>query len=125
MSDSKMSEMIRASLDGIRDFTSSEISVGNPIRTEAGVTVIPVSKVNVGFASGGLDYGAKKLLSEKSFGGGGGTGISVTPMAFLTINKNADVSLIPVSTESNGIDKLVSLIEHSPELIEKIKGSLS
>ncbi len=125
MSDNKMSELIKASFDGIRDFTSSGMSVGQAIKTEAGVTVIPVTRVSVGFATGGLDYGQKKLIADKSFGGGGGTGISVTPVAFLTINKNATVSLIHVEQSDAGLEKLVSLIEHSPELIEKIKSSLT
>ena len=120
-----MSEMIKASLDGIRDFTSSELSVGAAIKTDSGVTVIPVSKVSVGFATGGLDYGSKKLLSDKNFGGGGGTGISVTPVAFLTVNKSAEVDLIRVGAQDAPIERLVSLIEHSPEIFEKIKSSLS
>ena len=120
-----MSEMIKASLDGIRGFTSSELSVGAAIKTDSGVTVIPVSKVSVGFATGGLDYGSKKLLSDKNFGGGGGTGISVTPVAFLTVNKSAEVDLIRVGAQDAPIERLVSLIEHSPEIFEKIKSSLS
>ncbi len=125
MSDSKMSEMIRASIEGIKDFTSSGISVGDAIKTDSGVTVIPVSKVSVGFATGGLDYGPKKLLSDKNFGGGGGTGISVNPVAFLTINKNAEINLIHIAKDDSGLEKLISLIEHSPELIEKIKKSMT
>lgn len=120
-----MSDMIKASLDGIRDFAASGISVGNIIQTPSGVTVIPVSRVNVGFATGGVDYGPKKLLADKNFGGGGGTGISVTPLAFLTINKNADVSIINVDPKDAGIERLVSLIEHSPEIIEKIKNAVT
>lgn len=125
MSDNKMNEMIKASFDGIRDFTSSGMSVGQTIKTESGVTVIPVTRVSVGFATGGLDYGQKKLITDKNFGGGGGTGISVTPVAFLTINKDAAVNLIRVEPTDGGLEKLVSLIEHSPELIEKIKKSLT
>ncbi len=120
-----MSEMIKASLEGIREFGASEISVGDAIVTESGITVIPVSKVNVGFLTGGVDLGAKKRFSEKNFGGGGGTGISVTPLAFLTINKNADVNLIHIANDPTGTEKLISLIEHTPEFIEKIKSSLS
>ena len=125
MSENKMSEIIRASIEGMRDFTSSGVSVGDAIVTSAGITVIPVSKISVGFATGGVDYGPKKMLSEKNFGGGGGTGISVTPIAFLTISKNAEVSLIHVGSGDSGLEKLISLIEHSPELIEKIKNSLT
>lgn len=116
-----MSDMIKASLDGVKDFASSELSVGNVIETASGVTIIPISKVNVGFATGGVDYGQKRLLSEKNFGGGGGTGISVTPIAFLSVSKNAEVNVHHIGAETGSFDRLASLIEHSPEIIEKIK----
>ena len=121
-----MSEIIRSSLNGIKDFTDMENAIGTPIQTPSGVTVIPVSKVSVGFATGGLDYGAKKLVGNQNFGGGGGTGVSITPIAFLTVNKNAEVNLIPISNTSNGgIDNAFSLIERTPEIIQKIKETLT
>ena len=116
-----MSDMIKASLEGVRDFATSELSVGNVIETPSGVTLIPISKVNVGFATGGLDYGQKKILSEKNFGGGGGTGISVTQVAFLSVNNNAEVTVHEIGTDSSGFERLVSFIERTPDLIEKIK----
>ncbi len=120
-----MSEIIKASLEGIRDFTDMENAIGTPIQTPSGVTVIPVSKVSVGFATGGLDYGQKRLISQQNFGGGGGTGVSITPIAFLTVGKNAEINLIPVSTaQKNSLDHALSVIERSPELIQKIKDVL-
>ncbi len=124
MSENKMSEIIKASLEGIKDFASSGLAVGDAVETPSGVTVIPVSKITVGFATGGVDYGVKKLLSDKGFGGGGGTGISVTPLAFLTVQKSGEVGIIRVGKEDCGLERVISLIEHSPELIEKIKGAL-
>ena len=121
-----MSEIIKSSLNGIKDFTDMENAVGTPIQTPSGVTVIPVSKVSGGFATGGLDYGAKKLMGNQNFGGGGGTGVSITPIAFLTINKDAEVNLIPiVPATQSGIDNALSLIERTPEIIQKIKETLS
>lgn len=120
-----MSDIIKSSLDGIKSFTDMESAVGAPIQTPSGVTVIPVSKVSIGFATGGLDYGTKKFASPQNFGGGGGTGVSITPIAFLTVGKNAEVNLIPISNSSNGIDRALSIIERSPEIIEKIKDALT
>ena len=80
MSESKMSDIIKTSLEGIKNFTEMENAIGNPIQTESGVTVIPVSKVSIGFATGGVDLGGKKVLSNQNFGGGGGTGLSVVPV---------------------------------------------
>ena len=121
-----MSDIIKTSMEGIKYFTDAENAIGTPIQTPSGVTVIPISKVSVGFATGGLDYGAKKIISNQNFGGGGGTGVSITPIAFLTVGKNAEVNLIPVNTSSlNSLDHALSLIERSPEIIQKIKDALS
>ncbi len=125
MSETKMSDIIRASLDGIRDLTDMETAIGDAITTPSGVTVIPVSKVTMGIATGGIDYATKKLTTPQNFGGGGGTGMSITPIAFLTVSPSAEVGLIPISSQDNDIDKISKLIERSPELIAKIKGMLS
>lgn len=126
MSENKMSDIIRTSLDGIRDFADINASVGTPIVTQSGVTVIPISKVSVGFATGGVDFGAKKILPNQSFGGGGGTGVSVTPLGFLTVDQNANVTLIKLSDSTvNTVDRAISLIESTPEIIGKIKDVFS
>lgn len=125
MQESRMSEIIRASLDGVKDFADMDTVVGNAVTTPNGVTVIPVSRISVGFATGGLDYGSKRSGDTQNFGGGGGTGVSITPIAFLTIGKNAEVSLIPLSQGGGGFDRVASFIEKTPDLIEKIKEALT
>ncbi len=124
MSENKMSDIIKASLDGIKGFTDMDTVIGNAINTPGGVTVIPVSKVSMGIATGGVDYGTRRVSSQ-NFGGGGGTGLSITPVAFLTVGRNAEVNLIHVNNASTDVDRIASLIEHSPEIIEKIKSVLS
>ena len=126
MSESKMSDIIKASVEGIKGFTDMESAIGTPIQTPSGVTVIPVSKVSIGFATGGLDLGSKKIIRDQNFGGGGGTGVSITPLAFFTVGKNAEINLIPISNHSaGGFDQTLSLIEKSPEIIQKIKDALT
>ena len=125
MSETKMSDIIKTSLDGIKNFTSIDASVGTPITTLNGVTVIPISKVSIGFASGGLDFFNKNSASEQNFGGGGGTGVSITPVAFLTVGQNAEINLIPINSETNNVDHMLSIIERSPEIIQKVKDVLA
>ena len=125
MAENRMSEMIKTSLEGIREFADIDTVIGNVIHMPSGVSIIPVSKVNIGYASGGLDFGGKKLTPIQNFGGGGGTGISITPVAFLTVNTKGDVNLITLSNEPSGLDRIASVIEHSPEIIEKIKKGLT
>ena len=125
MSETKMSEIIKTSLEGIHGFSDNQTVIGNAINTPSGVTVIPVSKVAIGLATGGIDYGAKKFNNTQSFGGGGGTGISITPLAFLTVGPNAEVKLIPITPQNDNISKVADLIEHAPEIVEKIKSALT
>lgn len=121
-----MSDIIRASLDGIRDFADINTSVGAPILTESGVTVIPISKISIGFATGGVDFGNKKILPNQSFGGGGGTGVSVTPIAFLTVDKSSKINLIRLNESTAAtVDRALSVIENAPSIIGKIKDVFS
>jgi sporulation protein YtfJ len=120
-----MSDIIKASMDGIKSFTDMQTVFGNAIHTPSGVTVIPVSKVSMGIATGGVDYGSKKTLPSQNFGGGGGSGLSITPVAFLTVGKDAEINVIHVNDVGNGVEKITDLIEHSPQLIEKIRSALS
>lgn len=85
--ESKISELIRTSLEKIKEAVDVNTVVGEPVWNEGGITVIPVSKVSVGTASGGLDRFSKNVVSsekkngegEGSFGGGGGIGVTVNP----------------------------------------------
>ncbi len=120
-----MNDIIKSSLDGIKHFANVNTAMGTPINTPSGVTVIPVSKISVGFAGGGIDYGARKLTQSQNFGGGSGTGVSVTPIAFLTVSADSDVRLITLDSGDDNVNKILSLIERSPEIIERIKGVLS
>jgi sporulation protein YtfJ len=105
--------------------------IGNPINTPQGTTIIPVSKVSLGFASGGLDYAGKSEEAIRAriqnFGGGGGTGLSVVPVGFLVVSPNGDVDMINVGMEykSGPIEQVADVIERTPEIIAKIKSFFS
>ena len=124
MSENKISDIISTSLEKIKALADGETVIGNPIATPNGTTIIPVSKVSMGFASGGIDYNGKKApVGAQNFGGGGGTGITVTPISFLVVSPDGNVQLMPISnpTQTDTVDKVTSFIERSPELLEKIK----
>ena len=135
MAESKINDIIKVSLEKIKDIVGAETIIGSPIETAGGTTIIPVSKVAVGFASGGLDYDADKqdkdkkpsLLASASVSGGGGTGISVSPIGFLVVGKDGRVELLTVDNPNAGdtVDKLVSVIERSPEIIARIKSAFT
>lgn len=126
MSENKVSEIIKTSLDGVKSFADMNTVIGTAINTPSGVTVIPISKLSVGFAGGGVDFSIKKTLGNQNFGSGSGSGISITPIAFLAVGRDAEVNLIPITqANDSGIEKIASLIEHSPEIIQKIKDTFS
>ena len=122
---SELNDIIKSSLEGIKELGDVNGTVGDIITTPSGVTIIPVSKITIGFVGGGADYGQKKLTSAQNFGGGSGSGISITPLAFLTIDNNSSVNLIPIQNESSGVDRLISLLKQSPDLISNFKKSLN
>ena len=126
---SKMNDIIRTTLENMKVLVEANTVVGEPIETAGGVTIVPVSKISVGFASGGVDYGAKKAEAKgtaNNFGGGGGTGMSVSPVAFLIIKKDGSVEMLPVADPNgdsavNRIASIGDLIEKSPDVLERIK----
>lgn len=124
--ENKIEEILRASLDNMRSMVDANTVIGTPYVTPGGVTIIPVSKISVGFASGGLDYFGKqapKPSNTQNFGGGGGSGLSVSPVGFLVIGKDGDVEMINIGepTPSDPIEQISDIIERSPEILASIK----
>ncbi len=125
--ENKLQEIIAASLENIRSMVDANTVIGNPINTPQGTTIIPVSKVSLGFASGGLDYAGKSEEAVRAriqnFGGGGGTGLSVVPVGFLVVSPDGDVDMINIGMEykSGPIEQVADVVERAPEIIAKIK----
>lgn len=133
MEDSRLTGVINTSLSNIKEIIDVNTVVGQPVPTTGGTVIIPVSKVAMGFASGGVDFFGKNVQpNQKSanFGGGGGTGVTLTPVGFLITKADGSVEYLPVTAPggSNGapapdkIDKVVDFVERSPEIVEKILG---
>ena len=123
--ENKLNDIIQTSLENVRSMVDANTVIGTPINTPNGTTVIPISKIAVGFASGGLDYSGKATepKTNKNFGGGNGTGVTVSPVGFLVISPTGAVELLNVSkpTQNDTIDQISSFIERSPEIVEKFK----
>lgn len=122
----KISNIIKTSLESIRTVVDANTIIGDPIVTPAGITVLPVSKVSVGFASGGFDYLGKNAATTSkdngnNFGGGGGSGLTVEPVAFLVISADGNVNLLPVSVPASSKSDIATIIDGAPSLIDKIK----
>ena len=112
------SNMLENTIAKIREMVDVNSVIGEPI-TAGGITIIPVSKVSVGFGGGGSDYVSKNTnnLNNHPFGGGAGGGVKVTPVAFLII-KDGNVRMLPVAAPANTTaDRLVEMI---PDTLDKI-----
>ena len=129
MAESKLTDIIGTSLEKIKSFADSETVVGEPINVGS-VTIIPVSKISMGFASGGIDYNAKSKDSKpaqsakaSNFGGGGGTGVNITPIAFLVVSATGNVDILPITQNdpNSSVEKITSLIERSPDILQRLK----
>ena len=110
--------MIENTLAKVKDMISVNDVVGTPITTPEGVTIIPISKVSVGFGGGGSDFVSKNVnKQENPFGGGVGGGVNVTPVAFIII-KGDSVRMMPVAAPANTTaDRVVELV---PDVLDKI-----
>ena len=113
-----LSNMIENTLAKVKDMISVNDVVGTPITTPEGVTIIPISKVSVGFGGGGSDFVSKNVnKQENPFGGGVGGGVNVTPVAFIII-KGDSVRMMPVAAPANTTaDRVVELV---PDVLDKI-----
>ncbi len=127
MNDNKMTEIIRASIDSIKSSFDANTVTGDPITTPNGTVIIPVSKLSVGFATGGVDYLGKNntAATKSNFGGGGGTGVTVTPVAFIVVSPNGNAEMLSIANPQpepkDTVSQIISAVERSPELIEKFK----
>ena len=113
-----LSNMIENTLSKIKEMISVNDVVGEPITTAEGVTIIPISKVSVGFGGGGSDFVSKNPnKQENPFGGGVGGGVHVTPVAFIII-KGDSVRMMPVAAPANTTaDRVVELV---PDVLDKV-----
>ena len=109
----QISELIQESMAKVREMADTNTIIGQPVHTPDGVTLIPISRVNFGFGSGGGDYGK---IQPKGFGGGGGAGVKIDPVAFLTI-KDGVTRVLPVAAPP--VTTLDRIVEMAPDLMDK------
>ena len=114
MSENSITGIMDVTLEKIRTMVDAQTIIGNPIVMND-ISIIPVSKVSFGLATGGSDFPAK-AAGQTLFGGGGGAGVSIAPVAFLVINGN-DVKMLQIYKDASTADKAISLL---PELFDKV-----
>ena len=115
-----LNEILGISLEKIKEMADTSAIIGNPITTPDGTTVIPISKVSYGFASGGSDLPSK--YDKELFGGGAGAGVSIKPEGFLVVSPDGSVKFVGMDSGSDPISSAVNAV---PGIVEKIQGIIS
>jgi len=120
MDNHPIENLMKSTMESIKDMIDVNTIVGDPIKSPDGTTIIPISRVCFGFASGGSEFNSIKA-SETSdkypFGGGSGAGVTVKPVAFLVV-RNDSIRLLSVD-QQNTYDKIVDTV---PQIFDIVKG---
>ncbi len=111
-------EVMSTTLQKLREMIDVNTIVGEPIQTPDGLTLIPVSQLSLGFASGGSEFGkTPKVEGKNNYGGGSGAGVKIEPVAFLVV-RGDNVRLLPVGMmPMTTIDRVVDMV---PDVVDKV-----
>ena len=114
--ENKVESVLNGALDGLKNLVDVDTVIGDPIKVNDDLTLIPISKVTCGFASGGSGFGSDP--QNEHFGGGAGGCVKVNPVCFIVV-RGDNVRMLPISDSANGLDRLV---DYLPEAVDKITG---
>jgi sporulation protein YtfJ len=126
MAEMPLSDVIKTSLENIKNVLDANTVIGDPITVLEDTAIVPISKISVGFASAGAEYNGKKEIKSKNFGGGGGTGVTLTPICFIVVNRSGEIKMLNVESNSgySGNEGLAGIVNAVDELINKPPGKV-
>lgn len=117
-SEKKLENLVDVAMQKLRSIADGETVVGKPI-VVGETTIIPISSIKVGFATGGSDLPTKNPKDQ--FGGGTGGGVKIDPIAFITIT-NGDVKLLQMTVNQSGSNAIINMV---PDIVDKITGIIN
>ncbi|MCR4606449.1 MAG: GerW family sporulation protein [Oscillospiraceae bacterium] len=110
-------ELMRSTMENVKNILKVDTVVGDPIVTPDGITLVPISKISVGFGGGGVEFGNKRSNEQRPYGGGNATGVKVEPFGFLVI-KDGVVRMVNVTPPaSNTVDRIIDLV---PQVMDRV-----
>ena len=121
MSEHPIESMMGTTMDKIKEMADVNTVIGDPITTADGTVIIPISKVSYGFASGGSDLPSKSQPNRELFGGGAGAGVTITPVAFLTVS-DGNVRLLQPDPFNSSVDRIIGM---APGFMDAVTGLLN
>ena len=107
MKEQSAAGILETTIEKVKNLVNVSTIIGEPMNIDGGITIIPVSKVTYGFASGGSDFPSK--TNKEIFGGGGGAGVTITPVAFLVIS-DGEVTIKHITAFDNAAERVVNLL---------------
>ena len=119
MKEKSANGILSTTIEKVRDLVDVSTIIGEPINLPDGLTIIPVSKVTYGFASGGSDFPSKNNV--ELFGGAGGAGITINPVAFIVV-KDGEVTIKHIMSNENAVERAVTMV---PEMFDKVSSLIN
>lgn len=117
----KIEEVMSSAMKNLRSLVDIDVVVGKPIQTNSALVIIPLTKVTMGFVSGGGEYNTELRELKKDlqypFSGGSGGGLSIKPIGFLVIN-NKCVDVVKIESTS-AIERLIETVPEVAKFISK------
>ena len=115
-------ELMQTTMENVKNILKVDTVVGDPIFTPDGITLVPVSRISVGFGGGGLEFGNKKAGEARPYGGGNATGVKIDPIGFLVI-KEGNIRMVNIMPPANTtVDRIIALV---PQVIERVDNVLN
>ena len=110
-------ELMQTTMENVKNILQVDTVVGDPIVTPDGITLVPISKISIGFGGGGVEFGPKRKDGPQPYGGGNATGVKIDPIGFLVI-KEGVVRMINVAPPaSNTVDRIIDLV---PQVMDRV-----
>ncbi|MBQ8076534.1 MAG: GerW family sporulation protein [Oscillospiraceae bacterium] len=110
-------ELMQTTMENVKKILQVDTVVGDPIVTPDGITLVPISKISIGFGGGGVEFGPKRKDGPQPYGGGNATGVKIEPFGFLVI-KDGVVRMINVTPPANNtVDRIIDLV---PQVMDRV-----
>jgi len=118
MDNNPIGAMMQNTMESVKNILKVDTVVGDPIFTPDGITLVPISKISVGFGGGGVEFGKKNPGDGQGYGGGNATGVKIDPIGFLVI-KDGCVRMVNVTPPaSNTVDRIIDLVPQAMDRVD-------
>jgi len=121
MAQYELEGLFSASMDGLKGMIDTDTIIGKPIETTDGTTIIPITKMSVGYGMGGWNYdNTKGDTNGKNDGitAGSGGGVTVHPVGFLVVS-NGEVKILNIDS-TTPFEKICDMLPSALDSLSKL-----